>query len=252
MKKIGLFCAVAGLALGAMAGTDGLKFKFSSSGDVYADGKAVQDGEVYALVWVKSGASFAGFNADGTLVDAVNNDLEAVSVAQGGGCVTTVFVVDEKDDAGTYSMYLLDTRTASVDADGNVVEKVTGLVDGKITTVSGTVKANVTFAELADLAAAEVKTVDGSDESAVVSSAAIPATVGKPVVSGFTLADGGAVLTVSGTVPYVQYNVYGGLTPAGIDYTKPLATFLNGKTSGDLELKVSDVGENKFFKVATK
>ena len=56
MKKIALFCAVAGVALGVMAGTDGLKYKFSSSGDTYADGEPVQNGEVYALVWVDSGA----------------------------------------------------------------------------------------------------------------------------------------------------------------------------------------------------
>ena len=42
MKKIALFCAVAAIAVGATAG-DGYKFKFSSSGDTYADGTAVQD-----------------------------------------------------------------------------------------------------------------------------------------------------------------------------------------------------------------
>ena len=248
MKKIALFCAVAGLALGAMAGTDGLKFKFSSSGDAYAaDGERVQDGEVYALVWVKSGASFAGFNADGTLVDAVNNDLAAVSVAQGGGCIPTVFIVEEKDAAGAYYMYLLDTRTTKV-VDGKVTKEATGLdKDGKITQVSEAVAvANPEFG----LAASEPATVDGTTATAVA--ATVPATVAQPVVSGFTLtADGGAVLTVSGTVPYVQYTVYGGTTPNAIG-GEPLATFLNGKTSGDLELKVSDVGENKFFKVATK
>ena len=40
MRKLTLFCAVACVALGVMAG-DGLKFKFSSSGDTYADGTAV-------------------------------------------------------------------------------------------------------------------------------------------------------------------------------------------------------------------
>jgi len=247
MKKIALFCAVAAMTFGVMAG-DGLKFKFSSSGDTYADGSAVQDGEVYALVWVKSGASFAGFKADGTLVDAANNSLEAVSVAQSGGCITTVFIVDEDKPAGEYFMYLLDTRVAAADAEGNVTKTVTGLKDGKITVVSEAIAvADPDFA----LAGTESSSVDG-EKATAVAGVVDPGTVAKPVVSGFTLtADGGAILTVSGTVPYVQYTVYGGASVTEIG-NAPLCTFLNGKSSGDLELKVPNVGASKFFKVATK
>lgn len=248
MKKIALFCAVAGVALSVMAGSDGLKFKFSSSGDTYADGSAVQDGEVYALVWVKSAATFAGFKADGSLVDAANNSLEAVSVAQGGGCIPTVFIVDDEKPAGEYFMYLLDTRVAVADAEGNVTKTATGLVDGKITVVSEAIEVEDPSFSLAGTASSSV---DG-ENATVVAGVVDPGTVAKPVVSGFTLtADGGAVLTVSGTVPYVQYTVYGGTALNAIG-GKPLATFLNGKTTGDLELKVSDVDGNKFFKVATK
>ena len=247
MKKIALFCAVAAMTFGVMAG-DGLKLKFSSSGDTYADGSAVQDGEVYALVWVKSGASFAGFKADGTLVDAANNSLEAVSVAQDGGCITTVFIVDDDKQEGGYFMYLLDTRVAAADAEGKVTKTVTGLKDGKITVVSEAIAvADPDFA----LAGTESSSVDG-EKATAVAGVVDPGTVAKPVVSGFTLtADGGAILTVSGTVPYVQYTVYGGASVTEIGAT-PLCTFLNGKSSGDLELKVSNVGGSKFFKVATK
>ena len=248
MRKLALFCAVATMTVGAFAG-DGCKFKFSSSGDTYADGSAVQDGEVYALVWVKSGASFAGFNADGTLTDPANNDLAAVSVAQGGGCVTTVFIAEEKDTAGAYYMYLLDTRIKVADADGNVTKKVSGLTDGKITVVNTAIAVN--DPEFG-LASADVAMVAGAEASAIAAVPVDDASLPQPVVTGFSLADGGATLTVSGTVPYAQYTVYGGSTPAGIDTTKPLAKFLNGSVGGALKLRVADVVGNSFFKVSTK
>ena len=253
MKKIALFCAVAGLALGAIA-DDGMKFKFSSSGDTYANGDAVQDGEVYALVWVKTGASFAGFNADGTLKDAANNALEAVSVAQGGGCITTVFIVSERT-GGQYYMYLLDTRMDVADENGNVVKKAAGLAaDGKIQVVNEAIA--VSDAEInavtaaASLVSAEAYSVDGTAEATVAAGAVDESALAQPVVTAFTPADGGATLTVEGTVPYVQYRVFGGMTPSKID--APLGTFLNGSVGGTLVLKVADVEGYRFFKVATK
>ena len=54
MKKTAFFCAIAAMACGAFA--EDLMFEFSSSGDTYADGKAVENGEVYALVWSADGA----------------------------------------------------------------------------------------------------------------------------------------------------------------------------------------------------
>ena len=71
MKKMLLTAITAGFALAAMAGQDNLLMKFSTPGpDTYADGKTpVADGECYALVWVKKGATFAGFLADGAVVD---------------------------------------------------------------------------------------------------------------------------------------------------------------------------------------
>ena len=249
MKKIALFCAVVGAALVAMAGLDGTtKYKFSSSDDTYANGDGVEDGEVYALIWVANGAEFSGFNADGTLVDDVNNDLEAVSVAQGGGCIPTVFIVNDKERAGTHYLYLLDTRVAVADADGKVSKVVTGLKDGKITVVNEVLPVmDATF----DLVSAGTSSVDGTR---VVPVAAMvdESKIDQPIVTEFKPANGGATLRVSGTVPYVQYTVYGGITPAGIDTTKPLSTFLNGSAGGTLVLKVANVGDNRFFKVSTK
>ena len=247
MKKIALFCAVAAVAVGAIAG-DGYKFKFSSTGDTYADGSAVLDGEIYALVWTKTGA-FAGFNADGTLKDAANNAVMAMAPAEGGGCPTTVFIADESKDGGYYAMVLLDTRVATADAEGNVTKAPAGLsADGKLTAVNGSIAVeNASFG----LASAAPVTVDGAAQG--MTAAAIDwANVPQPTVAGVDVGEGQIVLEVAGTVPYVQYTVVGGAAPGAIDATKPLATFLNGSAGGTVKLTVANPGANRFFKVLTK
>ena len=242
MKKIALFCAVAAIAVGATAG-DGYKFKFASSGDTYADGTAVQDGEVYALVWTANG-SFAGFNADGTLVDKTGSDVMAYSLAFGGGCPTTVFFADEDHEGGFYQVYLLDTRAYS---DAGVAGAPAGLAEGgKLKTVKGysaVVSAKFTAAT-ANVTEGVRTTVDGS------ASAVLPADVPTPVISNVSFVGGAVQITVENVVPYVQYTVSGGKTPAASDQ-KDIATGLS-RQSGKITLTVSDPGENRFFKVVNK
>ena len=69
-----LVCAalLGGSAAAAVSEDAGI-IGFSTKGpDRSADGTPVLDGEVYALVWTRSGTAFAGFNVDGTLVDQDN------------------------------------------------------------------------------------------------------------------------------------------------------------------------------------
>ncbi len=242
MKKIALFCAAAAMAAGAFAG-DGYKFKFSSSGDTYADGTPVQDGEVYALVWTKTGV-FAGFNADGTLADPEGSDLMCMSFASGGGCPTTVFIADERHEGGFYQMFLLDTRAYSADGvagapagvgAGNVLTSVKGY--------SAVVSAKFT-ATTANLAGVASTTVDGSV------GAELPADVPVPVITKVEVAGGKVLVTVGNIVPYVQYTVSGGKTPKAEDQ-RDMATVLS-REAGTLTLAVSDPGENRFFKVVNK
>ena len=242
MKKMALFCAVAGVALGALAG-DGYKFKFSSTGDTYADGSAVQNGEVYALVWTANG-TFAGFNADGSLADAKNSDVMAYSLAYGGGCPTTVFIADEDHDCGFYQVYLLDTRAYS---DDGVAGAPTGLVNGnKLTAVKGfSAVVSATFTkDSADLTTGVKTSVDGS------ASAALPADVPAPVIKDVKFLDGAVQITVENVVPYVQYTVSGGKTPAAKDQAD-MATGLS-RQAGSITLTVANPGENRFFKVVNK
>ena len=242
MSKLAIFCAVAATAIGAFAG-DGYKFKFSSSGDTYADGTAVQNGEVYALVWTADG-SFAGFNADGSLADAKNNDVMAYSIARNGGCPTTIFIADETHDGGFYQVYLLDTRAYS---DAGVADVPAGLAEGNtLTAVKGysAVTSAKFTAATANATAGVRTTVDGS------ATAAIPADVPTPVISDVKF-DGGLVkITVENVVPYVQYTVSGGKTPAASDQ-KDIATGLS-RQAGSITLTVANPGENRFFKVVNK
>ena len=242
MRKIALFCAVAAIAVGATAG-DGYKFKFASSGDTYADGTAVQDGEVYALVWTANG-SFAGFNEDGTLVDTAGSDVMAYSLAFGGGCPTTVFFADEDHEGGFYQVYLLDTRAYS---DAGVAGAPAGLAEGgKLTTVKGfsaVVSAKFTK-DSANLTEGVKATVDGS------ATAALPADVPAPVITGVNFVGGAVQITVENVVPYVQYTVSGGKTPAAKDQTD-IATGLS-RQAGKVTLTVANPGENRFFKVVNK
>lgn len=242
MKKMALFCAVAGVALGALAG-DGYKFKFSSTGDTYADGSAVQNGEVYALVWTANG-TFAGFNADGSLADAKNSDVMAYSLAYGGGCPTTVFIADEDHEGGFYQVYLLDTRAYS---DAGVAGAPAGLAEGgKLTAVKGfSAVVSATFTkDSADLTTGVKTSVDGS------ASAALPADVPAPVIKDVKFLDGAVQITVENVVPYVQYTVSGGKTPAAKDQAD-MATGLS-RQAGSITLTVANPGENRFFKVVNK
>ena len=75
MFKFGLIIAawlgaiLPGLAAVAVAEASTLLTVSSTGPDCYADGSPVVDGEYYALVSIDSGANFAGFAADGTVVD---------------------------------------------------------------------------------------------------------------------------------------------------------------------------------------
>ena len=112
MKKVFLMVAAIGLAAASFADMNDALLSFATQGpDKYADGTTVIDGECYALVWTANGATFGGFNADGTLVSATDRIVLAAPLAKGGKCPQTLFqinaaVADELKD-GTYAVYLL-------------------------------------------------------------------------------------------------------------------------------------------------
>ena len=88
MKKI-LATILAAAAIPAMAGQDNLLATFSTQGpDRYADGTVVKDGESYALVWTKAGATFAGITVTGEAAgdQDLNRVLCVAPLAKDGRC----------------------------------------------------------------------------------------------------------------------------------------------------------------------
>lgn len=119
MKKLIMMMAMAVGLTGLAAQNDKLISFHSTGPNYYSDGKTViANGECFALIWVKTGASFAGFNADGTLCDQANNAIVEIAACANNGGADYLFQVSAKDDAGkyaggSYSVYVLDTRDAN-------------------------------------------------------------------------------------------------------------------------------------------
>jgi len=197
----------------ARAAANDTMITFSTRGpDTYADGTTVRDGECYALVWVRTGAAFAGFAADGKAVDAANSAVVVhAPVAKGGRCPTVVFEVDaalaEQYAGGTFGVYLLDTRLADgrvggVNASGVPVAvngwgevKVKGEGEGEGEGEQRTVSASRTL-----------QTLQTSQPSVCVTTKSeIPADAPKPQITAMRIVGDKVFLTVKNTIPCLQY-----------------------------------------------
>ena len=139
MKKLSILAAASMMAAGAFAALPSYVMFSSEGPDKYADGTPVMDGEVYALVWAKTGSAFAGFNADGTLVDATNNKLvSAAPITTAQHCPPVMYMLtganSDLDATGSFSVYLMDTRVKTA-----TETKVGGLnADGTFAAVNTT------------------------------------------------------------------------------------------------------------------
>ena len=242
MKKTTLFCAVAAAALGVFA--EPVVFEFSSSGDAYADGKAVENGEVYALVWSADGA-FGGINNDGSVARA-GDEIVLTSFAKDGGCCPTIFVLKdgEAKASGVYQVFLLDTRAFAADGTAGAP---TGFTEGKLTKVNGCSAVTAATFKRQDQLADNTVNAEGAGGTAMGFAADTPA----PVITGISpTADGKVVITVANVVPYVPYAVTCGETPDALSQ-KDVASVLS-LSGGVLTITVNDPGKNRFFKVTSK
>lgn len=237
-----LFCTFA-LAASAFAAENDSLITFSTKGpDAYADGTVVLDGESYALVWTKTGVSFAGFLADGTVADAENSAcLVTVPYAKDGHCPTICFQLSaalaETYADGTFSIYLLDTRIA----DGNGGYKVGGIQKS----VNG-------FGAVTDGVAATAGISGGADAAgvSVTTVSDLPADMPKPVIKGIQLVDGYVHITVERTVPYLKYNLTAGDTPAELGETADAPK--SGDATENLIFIAPADGDSGFFSVKGK
>ena len=207
-----LVCAalLGGSAAAAVSEDAGI-IGFSTKGpDRYADGTTVLDGEVYALVWTRSGTAFAGFNVDGTLVDRDNASvLYAAPLAKGGRCESIKFVVDPLIlkgwlANGVLSLHLLDTRAWA--ADGTAAVAGTTRVQGSTCVTEGV---SVETTAAAPFASA----TGGTGEKPVYAASAVGTEVPSPKITGIRVEGDAVVLTVANTDGALDYAVSAGRTP---------------------------------------
>ena len=243
MKTIllGTMMIVAGLCFSAANDT---LITFSTPGtDRYADGTAVRDGECYALVWVKDGAEFAGIAADGTAVDSATSAiLLSAPVAKDGRCPSVVFELDaalaKRYEGGAFSVYLLDTR--------NAAGQVRGIgTNGRAVAVNG-------YGKVGAVGGAEEPKTDARFAAkgggvAVVAKSAIPKDAPKPKIKAMKIQGGNVYLTVSGTLPCLQYRpervALGGKADAEAGQS------VDGKAGEDVILVMPAKGDSGFFRV---
>ncbi len=251
MKRF-TFAAIAALAaLTGFAGAQNDKRLFfeTQGTDTYKDGKAVLDGEFYALVWTPSGSAFGGFAADGSLVSAADELVAMVPFAKGGRLPTTKKEIAasliQHYAEGAFTVVSLDTRKA----DGTLSTPI--MKDGRPypSAVQGYEAAAT--ASAADAALYAALKVNASIKLESVS--AIPDGVGQPKIIGVKKEGGFLVLTVTNTKEFLRYNIAGGATPGTIGTEGKAEAPKDGASSetGEIELRVPvDANATSgFFKV---
>ena len=244
MKMMMLTVITAGLALAATAGQDNLLMKFSTPGpDTYADGVTpVADGECYALVWVKKGATFAGFLADGAVVDPNNSAMICVvPYAENGHCPETVLemdrvLADAYAGSGSFELHVLDTRDAEGKPKGKVAEGVNGSGEA------------AKFSLAAD-SAGQVQTVAAKTATLAATASALPPSIPQPKITSIKVENGVVTLKVQGTSKLLRYGVNSGdtlndLAPLPLD-----AGVADGDDFGEIEITVPAEKGGQFFRI---
>ncbi len=226
---------------------------FSTPGpDTYADGTTVLDGESYALVWTKAGATFGGIAADGKLLSANDKIVLVAGVAEGGKCPTTVFEIEAADfeayEGGSFALYLLDTRVK--DAEGKI--SVAG-ANALATTAPESVNA-IGLASTSTSSSTSSSSLIPQTSSLTAGSAIALATVGVhskidvPTITALKIEGETVSITVKDTSPTADYFVVPGTTPGSfataLDAKQENGTFTFPKPKDATFFKV--IGVRKF------
>lgn len=246
--------ALLGGAVAAAVPEDAAVVGFSTTGpDRYADGTTVLDGESYALVWTREGVPFAGFNVDGSVVDAANAALlYAGPLAKGGRCEPLKVVVDPLLlkgylANGALSLHLLDTRAWTADGAASVAGAAR---------VQGATRVTEGVAVAAD-AAGPFRSATGGTAGAhpLYAASAVGDDVPAPRITGLRVEGDEIVLTVANTVRALNYAVSAGATPAA-DEDAHASAPVSGAASADatVELRVprDPKAAAQFFRVGRR
>ena len=206
--------------------------------DYYADGTLVKDGELYAVVWTRNGATFDGITLEGKAAgDPEDNVVMATSArAKDGHCpLWTVqmkaAVAQRRVGKGSFSIHLLDTRTA----DGTPGGKTVG-VNGYGSSRSFDLASGATFQNVAsEVTPAETATV-------------VPDSISAPKIKSIEVKNGIVRLTVEKTSKLLRYGVSSGDSPAALaaDASFPKK---DGNDDADIVIEAPARASGGFFKV---
>jgi len=204
--------------------------------DKYMDGTTVKDGECYALVWTKTGATFAGLTADGKAVGEDSVVIVFAPLAKGGCCPKTLFQIDtalaSKYSNGTFALYLVDTRLANGKLGGVNSKGLPVAVNGY-----GEVGGDVLGAP--------------SSVVAVTAKSEVPAGTPQPTITAIKVIGDNVYLTVKNTVPFLQYaakevGVGGDVSGA------PLSPATQGCADTEITVIAPKKGNSGFYSIARK
>ena len=240
--------------------------RFSTLGpDCYADGTIVRAGECSALVWSPKGATFAGFNADGTAISANDRVVFAAPLALEGKCRDSLFQIPADEyaelEGGEWAVCLVDTRMANGVPAG--VANNAPLRVNRWGAVNSGVKlepadASDTMVALPRLAAGRTRfaasaasAADGGGTAQPVRAnrlSAVPANLKPPRITAIEVADGAVWLAVDGTAPYLDYTIISGETPNGLK-TDYFSEVIEGDDGGEIAIGTVQSPARRFFKV---
>ena len=240
----------------AWAELDDVRLYYSTPGpDHYLDGTPVGDGECYALVYTRSGAQFAGFNRDGTMVNPEDSELIlAAPSALNGACRLTMAQLPkdlmEARKEGVWSVFLLDTRGSDgvpvgLDEEGHLVRvNRYGLTRSSIL-YDGDDIASAQYTAASLMGA----TPEPPPGWCADTCAELPKDAPQPHITAIDVReDGGVTLTVENTVPYMSYGIDGGLTPSELNiYSEREA--IDGKVGRPIQLETRENSPARFFKI---
>ena len=251
---VGLLCTA------VFASMEDRVLRFSTPGpDCYADGTLVADGECYALVWSPKGATFAGFNADGTAISANDRVVFAAPLALEGKCRDSLFQIPADEyaelEGGEWAVCLVDTRMANGVPAGvanNAPLRVNrwGAVrnEVKISTASTLVLDSIAAPKAGgrSLLAAAAPSEAGVCAGTL---SAVPDSVKPPTITGLDVLDSGEVwLEVADTVPFLSYTIISGSEPGNLQ-EDGCAEVVDGKSGGKILIGTAQSSDCRFFRV---
>jgi hypothetical protein len=212
---------------------------FSTPGvDRYADGRRVLDGECYALVWTKDGATFGGIAADGKLLSADDKLVIVAPVAKNGKCPATVLEIDAEIaptyEGGTFGLYLLDTRIVAADGKTALAPFENGFP--KVVNAIGAGEGAARDGGAAGIGNVAAKGAVSLGEVGVRSE------IESPTITSIKIEGASVTLEVEGMSPAADYFVVPGSTPSAF------APALDAKSEGST-FKFEKPADASFFKV---